>query len=453
MKLFHLSIAFLMLVTGSINTIVTKYADLFCSKGLPMTDDCGTGASNRSHCIAVPSKYNSTKQFLAEDNSVAYCSNSSYIMDHQDWNLDARNYELLRFRQFDHPFVQAFTMFIGEFCCLLAFKIIYLFSSNKKQSSEAESLIKTEAPPKWNPIIWALPALCDSCATTSMYVGLTLTDASSFQMLRGSVVIFTGLLSKFWLKRKLVGYHWMGMFLVLLGLIFVGLSGFFESRHGGGSAANKNPILGDAIIIAAQMVVAFQMVVEEKLMAKYKVPVLCAVGWEGVFGMCYMVCFSFLFTYVGGKDPQENVYDALHMLSNSLPLCLVFLGTICSIAFFNFSGLTITKVMSATTRMVLDSVRTVVIWSVTILAPVPYGKGTIAKFNQYSWYQVVGFIILLTGTFVYNEKAVGNGILTPEGKPQMESLIMPLLRAIGVAKKRPSIVKSGVINESSGLLS
>ena len=75
-----------------------------------------------------------------------------------------------------------------------------------------------------------------------MYVGLTLTYASQFQvclsalpvcrpaapspspfsaltqpfrrphaqMLRGSVVIFTGLMSKFWLKRKLEAFHWVG---------------------------------------------------------------------------------------------------------------------------------------------------------------------------------------------------------------------------------------------------
>ena len=37
-------------------------------------------------------------------------------------------------------------------------------------------------------------------------------------------------------------------------------------------------------------------------------------------------------------------------------------GNIASIAFFNFSGISVTKEMSATTRMVLDSCRTVVIW-------------------------------------------------------------------------------------------
>lgn len=55
-----------------------------------------------------------------------------------------------------------------------------------------------------------------------MYLGLTYTHASVFQMLRGSVVIFTGILSVVVLKRKLYAFNWFGMFLVLVGLALVG---------------------------------------------------------------------------------------------------------------------------------------------------------------------------------------------------------------------------------------
>lgn len=44
----------------------------------------------------------------------------------------------------------------------------------------------------------------------------------------------------------------------------------------------------------------------------------------------------------------------------------VISGTIVSIAFFNFAGISVTKELSATTRMVLDSVRTLVIWLVSL---------------------------------------------------------------------------------------
>lgn len=43
-------------------------------------------------------------------------------------------------------------------------------------------------------------------------------------------------------------------------------------------------------------------------------------------------------------------------------IVLYFTGIVFSIAFFNFAGISVTKEMNATTRMILDSVRTVVIW-------------------------------------------------------------------------------------------
>ena len=61
---------------------------------------------------------------------------------------------------------------------------------------------------------------------------------------------------------------------------------------------------------------------------------------------------------------------------------------VCSIAFFNFFGISVTKKMSASHRMVLDSVRTCVVWTVGLLA---FGE-------KFSILQLIGFIILITGS-------------------------------------------------------
>lgn len=65
-------------------------------------------------------------------------------------------------------------------------------------------------------------------------------------------------------------------------------------------------------------------------------------------------------------DSLENVIDALYQIKNSWQILVSILGTIVSIAFFNYAGISVTKEISATTRMVLDSVRTVVIWVVSL---------------------------------------------------------------------------------------
>lgn len=68
------------------------------------------------------------------------------------------------------------------------------------------------------------------------------------------------------------------------------------------------------------------------------------------------------------------------------------IGNIVSIAFFNFAGISVTKELSATTRMVLDSVRTLVIWVVTLGL----------MWQDFQYLQLVGFFILLSGMCLYN---------------------------------------------------
>lgn len=56
-----------------------------------------------------------------------------------------------------------------------------------------------------------------------MNVGLLLTYASVYQMLRGSLVVFAGIMSVIFLKKKLRLYHYIGIVLVMGGCAIVGL--------------------------------------------------------------------------------------------------------------------------------------------------------------------------------------------------------------------------------------
>lgn len=69
-------------------------------------------------------------------------------------------------------------MFIGEFACILVFKLILLSARCRNQPPPMEL-----GKQNWNPLIFLIPALCDCTATSSMYVGLNLTYASSFQVI------------------------------------------------------------------------------------------------------------------------------------------------------------------------------------------------------------------------------------------------------------------------------
>ena len=60
-------------------------------------------------------------------------------------------------------------------------------------------------------LICILPACCDVGGTTLSGIGLLFTSASVFQMLRGSIIVFTALLSVIFLKTQIVGIPLLGI--------------------------------------------------------------------------------------------------------------------------------------------------------------------------------------------------------------------------------------------------
>lgn len=294
---------------------------------------------------------------------------------------------------FDHPFFQAAGMFLGELSCLLVF---YISVTRLRAKGE----LKPEEDPRnatWSPTIFMLPACCDMTGTSLMYLGLTMTSASVFQMLRGSVVIFTGILSVLFLKRKLKKFHWTSMFMVLVGVAIVGLGDLIVSDSSDDEKSSGQQMIGNLIIICAQMVTAVQMVVEEKFIGGANIPALAAVGWEGCWGLMFLSCVLVIMYFIPDgshhTDRFEDSYDAMVQMSNSWKITVATCGNVMSIAFFNYFGISVTKVMSASHRMVLDSVRTFVIW----------GFSLAIGWEKFSFLQLIGFTILLTGTIMYQE--------------------------------------------------
>ena len=77
--------------------------------------------------------------------------------------------------------------------------------------------------------------------------------------------------------------------------------------------------------------------------------------------------------------------------------------TMLSIAFFNFSGVSITKYMSATTRKVLDTLRTMVIWFCSMMFYFADERWGMPSFKDEFWLQLGGFFFVVTGIFLYSD--------------------------------------------------
>ncbi|KAL6232609.1 hypothetical protein BDW75DRAFT_217218 [Aspergillus navahoensis] len=267
----------------------------------------------------------------------------------------------------------------------------------------------------------AAPACCDIAGTTLMNVGLLFVAASIYQMTRGALVLFVGLFSVLFLRRKLYLYQWVALCVVVLGVALVGLAGALFGDNQGHDITQETvaaavrsatseirttartpeavrAVVGVLLIAAAQIFTASQFVLEEWILENYAMEPLQVVGWEGIFGFCVTVIGSIIL-YLGvgrteaGRYGYFDAKEGWHQVFTHKAVAISSVMIMISIGGFNFFGLSVTRTVSATSRSTIDTCRTLFIWLVSL------GLG----WETFKWLQVAGFALLVYGTFLFND--------------------------------------------------
>jgi drug/metabolite transporter (DMT)-like permease len=320
--------------------------------------------------------------------------------------------------KYNHTWFITFCMFVGEITCM-GWYWLALYRQ-KKQSpllDEEKMELKHEESDKKEatPYHLLIPAICDLFGSTIMTFGLTMMDASIYQMFRGSLILFTALFSVIFLKNKLFRHHYLALVLVCSGLALVGVSSivFGEKDDTVENGATKT-LVGIVLVVVAQLFAATQFIVEEKFMKGYHCHPLKAVGWEGIWGagayLVILIAFQFIPCPAGpgltadaictedgnGDLYMEDTIFAFKQWGDNALLCFYALFYIFSIAIFNFVGISVSKYASSPARAVIDTIRTVVIWAF-FLIPIT------DKPEKFQYLQLIGFILLIIGTVIYNE--------------------------------------------------
>lgn len=179
-------------------------------------------------------------------------------------------------------------------------------------------------------LLLALPAICDILGTTLMNAGLLLVAASIYQMTRGALVLFVGLFSVLFLKRKLHLFQWVSLVGVVSGVAVVGLAGAIwpdqaKKEDVGTTEVGADALLaivGVLMIAGAQIFTATQFVLEEWLLERSTIDPIRVVGWEGIFGFSVTVLgmivlhFSIGRTDAGRYGPFDMVEGWRQWTSN-----------------------------------------------------------------------------------------------------------------------------------------
>ncbi|CAA7265396.1 unnamed protein product [Cyclocybe aegerita] len=332
---------------------------------------------------------------------------------------------------YEQPVWQTLQMFIGEMLCFLP--VIYTWLNTRRQSSSVQlqpdapdhqPVDKHNLPPQalqgWKICLLWIPAACDLTGTTLMNVGLLYTPVSIYQMTRGALVLFVGVFSVVFLRRRLWLYQWISLIIVMTGVALVGYSGSLIKdavkeavvhhlaralalHHDPHTKAIENPevtkvLVGIFFVLFAQVFTATQFVVEEKIMSRYAVSPLIAVGFEGLFGTISILLFvpilaipsvARLSSFFDLPRGWHQMIDTPSVLYSGMAICV-------SISLFNFFGLSVTRHVSATARSLTDTCRTLSIWVISL------GLGWEKLVFPISLLQVLGFSLLVYGTFLFN---------------------------------------------------
>jgi len=271
----------------------------------------------------------------------------------------------------------------------------------------------------------SIPAAFDLLATAFCCMGMLYIPASIWQMLKGGSIIFCGLFSVTFLKRKLYGFHWLGLMICVLGLATVGLSSVLGDSQQPGAGSTSELFLGMGLVALGQVVQAAQLIAEEYLMKDVDLPGMQIIGWEGIWGTAMMLLIVYPLLYVlPGSDHghQEDVIDTFTMVKNNGHLCLLVIVYLISCGSFNASGIAVTGALSATHRMMMDASRTCVIWFFGLYVHYrvdpssPYGEA----WTSWSPLQLVGFLILVGGQAIYGQIFSVKGFTYPPRTPGMD---------------------------------
>ena len=313
--------------------------------------------------------------------------------------------------EFKHPFINCLILHLSEFTGIITYYLIY-----RKEDIEEIRMSQINSNTKKTQMeihLISIPAIFEFFSTAVGNLSYVNLSASISTMFDGGNTIGVFLLSIFFLKNKHNKYNFIGVGLLLLGLFFISLSAIKDDSK---ETDLFETIVGIICCLLCNVFSSFHSIAEEYLLKTRFCHPIKLIGFEGLFGIIFTFFFILVFDQVRCPKSIESIcirddknglfLDNLDMAYRQIKekkiiFVIIFIQFLVYVL-YNYSYIIITDVADAATNVVLYNLNAVFIWIFFLL---PIDKENQEKIDIL---QIIGFIVLTIGVFIYNEILVCN---------------------------------------------
>ncbi|BFZ23341.1 hypothetical protein BsWGS_26380 [Bradybaena similaris] len=244
-------------------------------------------------------------------------------------------------------------------------------------------------------LVYFPPAFFALAHILLLYFGLKLTYSSSFIMLKGTVVLFTALLSLAFLAQPLRYYIWFGVAVATIGFAVSGISDYINYPSG---YEKYGIAAGDLLILMAQIMFATKIIYEEKFIRKHSTHPMVFLGCEGAYGSFFAILFLLVFNFVDAVQYSnlpngrlEDVKDFTLQFLNSWQVMLAVFGSLISYMLYTYLGMFLIRDQGALPRIVIETFIWSIYWTICLFL----------HWENFFIAQVPGLCVTVIGALIY----------------------------------------------------
>ena len=244
-------------------------------------------------------------------------------------------------------------------------------------------------------------AIAGSLEMIAVYLsmfGNTILPASILVFFKATRVLWSALLSKYVLKRRLYMYHWVAVAMTFIGLVPIGIVQAYVGKKKDSSMAWQCVAFG--MVFLCEFFRAVRIIIEERLMKEKGVSPGFVQFVEGYSGLILAITLAFVLHTAGA----ENLVDSISTLSVDghwhIALWLS-IHTVCH-GLVNYSSTVVTKLLSSVHNAIISEMRILVVWLpefiIFWIGLENYGK----EWSFLCLLDLPGFAIIVASAFIYS---------------------------------------------------